>query len=130
MIEIQQTLKLHNKFELRVEDAVTGEVKQNVTAYNVITDNMIKGRTTGLWSSVSRNLFDRIVVGDGSGTPSTSDTALFNQILEKTSEVVEDVFQYPTSHITRQIKIEATECNGKTITEVGFFTTLTLMQSS
>ncbi len=31
---------------------------------------------------------------------------------------LETVYEYPTSHTTKQIKLEATECNGSTITEV------------
>jgi hypothetical protein len=59
-----------------------------------------------------------IAIGTGTGTPAITDTALFSHLTRKAVTTLETVYEYPTSHTTKQIKLEATECNGKNITEV------------
>lgn len=73
---------------------------------------------TGSPLSKTSDLFRYIAIGTGTGTPAVTDTALFSHLTRKAMTTLETVYEYPTSHITKQIKLEATECNGSTITEV------------
>lgn len=118
-MKLEQKVLLHNKFELTVADAKTGEVKQKAYAYNVILDNYMKARlkliNKGSYSATLRDIY----FGQGIGTPAITDTALFNQLGSKNATRLETVYAYPTSHITNQIVLNADEYNGKTITEVG-----------
>ena len=120
-MNIKAKAVLHNKFEVTVVNAQTGKVKQTAEAYNVVTDEYFKMRlnlfTNTDWPDTD-SVMGYIGVGSGSGTPSTSDTALFNALIHKSSTLVEEHYDYPTSYITRQIKINADECNGSTLTEV------------
>ncbi|MGI6745439.1 MAG: hypothetical protein ACOX45_04630, partial [Acutalibacteraceae bacterium] len=75
-------------------------------------------RLTGSPISKTSDLFRYIAIGTGTGTPAVTDTALFSQLIRKEVTTLETVYEYPTSHTTKQIKLEATECNGSTITEV------------
>lgn len=118
-MEIKQTIKLHNKFEITVCDAASGNVKQEAVAYNVILDNYfkVKLQLDGRFNNYAS--FDRICFGKGDGTPTITDTALFSQLGSKNVEIVERHYDYPTSYGVFQIKINADEYNGQTITEVG-----------
>ena len=118
-MEIKEKVLLHNKFEVKVVDAQTGEVKQTAVGYNVITDYFFSSRLTNSPMYKTGNLFSYIAVGTGTGTPAITDTALFTHLTRKTVTTLETVYEYPTSHTTKQIKLEATECNGSNITEVG-----------
>lgn len=117
-MDIKQKVLLHNKFDVKVVDAVTGEVKQTAVAYNVITNYYFNSRLTGSPLSKTTNLLTYIAIGTGTGTPAITDTALFSHLTRKAVTTLETVYEYPTSHTTKQIKLEATECNGKIITEV------------
>lgn len=75
-------------------------------------------RLTGSPLSKTSDLFRYIAIGTGTGTPAITDTALFNHLARKSVTTLETVYDYPTSYTTKQIKLEATECNGSTITEV------------
>ncbi len=118
-MNIQEKVLLHNKFEVKVVDARTGELKQEAVGYNVILNAFFQtrlgngsnpGPTTGL---------SYIGVGTGTGTPTIEDTGLFNTLFHRSATIVESHYEYPTSYITKQIKINADEYNGSTITEVG-----------
>ena len=65
-------MRLHNRFDIEIIDAKTGEIKQKAFAENVILNNW--------WSVIESNgiPFGNLAFGSGSGTPSASDTALFN----------------------------------------------------
>ncbi|MGI6121792.1 MAG: hypothetical protein ACOYH0_05810 [Saccharofermentanales bacterium] len=118
-MNIKTNAVLRNRFDIKVVDAKTGDIKQEAVAYNVILDNYFRVRL-GLNSNVSMsNGMSYIGVGTGAGTPSTTDTDLFQRLALKSAAIVEEVYQYPTSHITRQIKLNADEYNGSIITEVG-----------
>ena len=118
-MQVKEKVLLHNKFEIEVVDAVTGELKQKAYAYNVIVNYYFSSRLTGSPLSVSTDLFRYIALGTGNGTPAITDTALFTHLTRKAVTTLETVYEYPTSHTTKQIKLEATECNGYNITEVG-----------
>lgn len=118
-MQAKEKVLLHNKFEIVVVDAVTGEVKQKAYAYNVIVNYYFSSRLTGSPLSVGSDVFRYIALGTGNGTPAITDTALFTHLTRKAVTTLETVYEYPTSHTTKQIKLEATECNGYNITEVG-----------
>lgn len=122
-MNIQRKVILHNKFEVKVVDARTGELKKEAVGYNVITDEFFKVRMNVYNSgnnaiSTSAGL-SYIGVGTGTGTPSIADTALFTPLFHRSASIVDTHYEYPTSYITKQIKINADEYNGSTITEVG-----------
>jgi len=119
-MQVKQKVLLHNKFEVKVVDAVSGKVKQTAVGYNVITDYYFKSRLTASPLGKTTDLLTYIALGTGTGTPAITDTALFTHLTRKAVTTLETVYEYPTSHITKQIKLEATECNGSNITEVGF----------
>lgn len=117
-MKIQERAVLHNRFDVKVVDAVSGKVKQTAVGFNVITNYYFNSRLTGSPLSKTTDLFRYIAVGTGTGTPAVTDTALFSHLTRKAVTTLETVYEYPTSHTTKQIKLEATECNGSTITEV------------
>lgn len=118
-MQVKEKVLLHNKFEIEVVDAATGELKQKAYAYNVIVNYYFSSRLTGSPLGVSADLLRYIALGTGTGTPAITDTALFTHLTRKAVTTLETVYEYPTSHTTKQIKLEATECNGSNITEVG-----------
>lgn len=121
-MDTRQHVKLHNKFEITVCDAKTGEEKQKAYAYNVITNNYFRLRlrqVDGDNGPGYTNSMSYIGVGTGSGTPAITDTSLFTALFHRSADLIEEVYEYPTSHITRRIKINADEYNGQTFTEVG-----------
>lgn len=117
-MKIQEKAVLHNRFDVKVVDAASGKVKQTAVGFNVITNYYFNSRLTASPLSKTSDLFRYIAVGTGNGTPKVTDTALFNHLIRKEVTTLETIYEYPTSHTTKQIKLEATECNGSTITEV------------
>lgn len=117
-MKIQERAVLHNRFDVKVVEAVSGKIKQTAVGFNVITNYYFNSRLTGSPLSKTADLFRYIAVGTGTGTPAVTDTALFSHLTRKAVTTLETVYEYPTSHTTKQIKLEATECNGSTITEV------------
>lgn len=117
-MKIQERAVLHNRFDVKVVDATSGKIKQTAVGFNVITNYYFNSRLTASPLSKTTDLFRYIAVGTGTGTPAVTDTALFSHLTRKAVTTLETVYEYPTSYTTKQIKLEATECNGSTITEV------------
>jgi len=117
-MKIKERAVLHNRFDVSVVDAASGKVKQTAVGFNVITDYYFNSRLTGSPMTIGSDLLTYISIGTGSGTPAVTDTALFTHLTRKAVTTLETVYAYPTSYTTKQIKLEATECNGSTITEV------------
>lgn len=115
-MNINQKLQLHNRFDVQVCDAKTGEVKQTAIGYNVILNQFLS------WRTVNRNTYalNCIHFGRGTGTTSATRTNMFSRISYKGATTIDTVYKYPTSYITKQIKLEANEYIGESITEVGF----------
>ena len=105
---------LHNRFDIVCRNAKTGEVVQRGQAENIVLDRMY----TRLCNF--NTYFVYILFGTGTGTPSASDTALFNKLGHKTAVDEEIVRSYPTSKWVRKIRLESSEYNGSTITEVEY----------
>lgn len=122
---------IHNRFDVEVLDAVTGELKQRARGYNVICDALwdqlfsTSSESTMPWTNwAPKNYFNYILYGAGSGTPSASDTALFSQIaaiqIVNTSDVEITVDRNNSVAYGRAaVTIQAEEAVGETITEIG-----------
>lgn len=115
----KDTYLIHNRFDFEVRDAASGKVKQRARAFNIVLDNFFKliSNSTALY--YTGDYMKSIAIGQGTGTPAVTDTALFNQITTYTTTQAQTVYQYPTSYRQVKITIPATDQNGKTITEVG-----------
>jgi hypothetical protein len=107
---------LHNRFDIEVIDAATGEIKQKAYAENVICTN--------LWSRIiTSTYFNYIFYGTGSGTPSSSDTSLFTHLGYGTPSTSDDVYTHDLAErvisLRRKIQLSETTAVGSTLTEVG-----------
>jgi hypothetical protein len=106
-------VKFHNRFDIEVRDAKTGDLKQRAKAENIVLDSMY----TRLCAF--SNYFVNIHFGIGTGIPTPDGTALFSHLGTKTAITEEILKSYPTSKWTRYIQLEPSEYVGSTITEVG-----------
>ena len=115
---IEQKIGVHNKFELELTDARTGEVKQKAYGYNLVLNQYFN-----FLANFNQNCdfcpLSRIALGTGSATPAVTDTD-FRQRVYKAATLVEYVRAYPTSHITQRITAGTSEWNGYTFTRVGY----------
>lgn len=110
---------MHNRFDVKVCDAKTGEIKQTAVAYNVVLDEYFKARFDMNYYIAYWADFGRIDIGSGTGTPAITDTSLFTYVGQKGLISSETTYAYPTSNKTMICKLEANEFNGTNITEVG-----------
>lgn len=126
-MEITNRIGIHNRFDIEVVDSLTGEVKQKAQAFNVICDNLwnrLISYTTSSSSSEGYGYSAYIHFGKGTGTPSHTDTSLFNSIGSKpvgtTNYTINQDIIHGVASCRRSILLDETEYNGETITEVGF----------
>lgn len=132
-------VNIHNKFDVEVIDATTGEIKNKARGYNCVTKRLWNrlmdtfSASVGGYGSYNRptdnnytgisNYFKYLLYGSGSGTPSPDDTAMFDfkgalgpdgyGTWVSTKEPV-----YGGSY-TRKFIMGITTGNGVRITEVG-----------
>ena len=110
--------KIHNEFDIEVVDGRTGKIKQKAKAYNVILNRM-----WGFFiNTPSSYAFGKgICYGSGTGTPSTSDTGLFNYVGGKVVSEVSLNIDYDNQVITRVCKITlgVSEAVNVTLREIG-----------
>ena len=119
-MNFEQKAIIHNRFDFEVRDAKTNELKQTAVAYNIILNRWF-GFFTNTGGVISYcDPLKAIGVGKGTGTLSPTRTDLFSYLGRKLPTTVETVYAYPTSYITKEIRLEANEFNGNAITEVGF----------
>ena len=113
---------IHNRFDVEVIDAATGEVKQKARAFNLICDalwtRLLYASSGGSWIPLTFATY--VLFGSGSGTPSASDTALFSLLGARSysgtlAGDVADGVVYRQGFIT----LQAEEYVGATLTEVG-----------
>ena len=119
-IDAQLNASIHNRFDIEVIDAKTGQAKQKAYAENVICDTL----WTKMFTASGSNYFQYIHYGTGSGTPSSSDTALFTYLGYGTPSTSNDA--YDEMHLqdgyfsfTRKIQLREMTAVGSTLTEVG-----------
>ena len=121
--KISVSVGLHNRFDIEVLDAATGELKQKAQAFNVICDTL----WNQIFSSYSNQpainaYFKYILFGSGSGTPAATDTTLFSRLGAKNNwSDYTRVFRPAQSmgYTQAVITLQAEEYVGSTITEVG-----------
>lgn len=88
-ITVPLDVKYHNRFDFEVIDSVTGEVKQQAFAENIILDRYWTWLlTTPRPTAVNTYIY----IGTGSGTLSPARTALFTPLANKASTEVVNVF--------------------------------------
>lgn len=106
---------IHNRFDVEVVNAKTGQIKQKAVGHNTICNK--------LWTRLLSNntYFKYIHYGTGSGTPSTGDTSLFAYLggLQVSNCVRDTDFKNGVFSIRQSIQLNADVAVGKTITEVG-----------
>ena len=76
-MNIDASIKFKNNYRLQHIDTITGETLHDLEFHNVVLDQIIN--TVRISSDEYNNSF-AIAIGDGSGTPSASDTQLFHEI--------------------------------------------------
>ena len=120
MNKLEQHAVIHNRFDVIVQDAKTGKVKQTAVAYNMILNRWFYCLTMSGGISWECYHLQYISFGTGSGTLDVTRTSMFSQLALKSASVIDTVYDNPTSYVTKEIRLEAEEYNGNTITEVGF----------
>ena len=113
-IDLALMAKIHNRWDVEVVDAATGEVKQRARGFNVICN--------GWWQYVPIGYdFDTVHYGRGSGTPSASDTALFSEIGTKSGTTTYDASTLDQGFVSWTVSCQLApgDSVGETITEVG-----------
>jgi hypothetical protein len=107
-------IMLHNEFQFQLVGA-DGKVKQEGKAQNVVLNRYYNALPDQLWV-----FFEMICLGTGTGTPSASDTDLFNRIAAKCYETITKVTPLGSHQYTWSITTTFTEneANGN-LTEVG-----------
>lgn len=107
--------KIHNRFDVEVIDTRTGKVRQSCRGHNVICDQL----WTNWFTQVTWNTY--IFYGSGEGTPTSSDTKLFNRIGYMQSEHHSVDYNVDENWVayTRKIQIPESTAVGEKITEVG-----------
>lgn len=117
-MEKQIKMGIHNRFDIVVRDAATGNVKREYQAENIILNQF--------WPkfiSSSCSIFSHIHIGGGTAQPIASDTTLTSLIIGRaaTTILLDNSKIFPDSQISlkKSIRIQDTEYIGTTISEVG-----------
>lgn len=111
-VNIKMNISVHNRFDIEVIDAKTGEIKQRAVAYNVICNRFwTVFLSQQVWGSY-------IQYGTGSGTPSASDSTLFSYS-GAISCSIDEWRYYETPWFRRKGVMSETQAVGVEITEVG-----------
>ena len=74
-MNIDTNIKFKNNYRLQHIDTITGEILHDLEFHNVVLDQIIDAVISSTW-----DYSFGIAIGDGSGTPSASDTQLFHEI--------------------------------------------------
>lgn len=116
-MDVKVPIKLHNRFDIEVRDAMTGALKQQAQAENMILNS--------LWalvlSTASSGYAKYLHVGTGTGTLATTRTSLFGFLFAKsvTGATYSTNAAAGWSSVRRQIVISETEFVGSVLSEIG-----------
>ncbi len=116
-IDLAFQASIHNRFDIEVIDAKTGEVKQKAQAKNVVCD--------GLWTRLIgyNSYFLYAHYGTGTGTPDETDTALFSFLGAASFSSANNVFNFDWTHgvvsARRKTVLSEITAVGATLTEIG-----------
>jgi len=124
-LQLDFRASIHNRFDVEVLDAATGELKQRARGFNVICDALwdrLFYSSGGLW--LPQNYFNYVLYGSGSGTPDATDTTLFNKLgaiqIANDEDVTLTVDRESSVASGQAVVVLRAEDNvGDTITEVG-----------
>jgi hypothetical protein len=112
-MHLKQNIGFHNKFHIEVRDAITGELKQEAVAYNIVLNRM-------LTLLMNRSTFStNIHFGTGTGVTDPTRTGLFTFLGTKVSAIHSVDRAIPIGSVTKKIVLAPEEFVGSTITEVG-----------
>ena len=118
-MEIKTGVSIHNRHDIFIRAAVSGDLIQQGQAENIVLDRMY----TRLLAFSS--YFDNIVFGKGTGEFSPARTTLFNRVGSKAAVTEQLIRAYPTSVWTKSIRLGTGEFNGHAFTEIGISDTTT-----
>jgi hypothetical protein len=116
-IDAKLNAAIHNRFDIEVIDAKTGEIKQRAQAENIICN--------ALWARLfaPNTYFNYIHYGTGAGTPAATDTSLFTFLGYGTPGAADDAKEISMANsrysYKRKIVLDENAANGATLTEVG-----------
>lgn len=113
---------IHNRFDVVVRDASTEEIIGKHTGYNIILNTF--------WAQFlrtdNRSTLSYLQYGSGTAIPTATDTALGTRVGGKAvTDVAVDLSNFDATGVVKRtckIRIEASESNGTTISEVGMAT--------
>lgn len=114
-MNIDTSIKFKNNYRLQHIDTITGETLHDLEFHNVVLDQIIDTVIDVYNYPTGSDKFG-IAIGDGSGTPSASDTKLFHEIKKFTK-------RYSTDSITGN-------CNKKNNNTLLFSVSLTIPASA
>ena len=111
-MKIESQIGIHNRFDIEVRNALTGELTQEATAFNIVLNQM--------WTQLVNFLsyHNNIHFGTGTGTLAPARTALFTWLGQKASTNETIIRAIPVSVWTKRIVINPEEFVGQTIREV------------
>ncbi len=112
-MQIKTKIDIHNRFDIEVRNAETGELRQNAVAFNIVLDAMYTRLVN--FDTYHTNIH----FGTGTGTLAPTRTTLFTWLGQKTSTNEELIKALPTSSWKKKIVLNPEEFVGSTITEVG-----------
>ena len=112
-MKVKSKVNIHNRFDIEVRDAITGELKQEAVAYNIVLDQMYTRLCGG------SSYFVNIHFGTGTGTPTPDRTSLFAHLGTRAAVDEELIKAFPLSLWKRKIVLNPEEYVGSVITEVG-----------
>ena len=113
-MDISVKVKVHNKFDIIVRDAKTGEQKEHYEAYNIVKNqcyDTILSNPTVLWRYIA--------YGSGTGTPDPTKNTLLNFLGSVPATRDSLTYGMPTTVAVFTGRIAANEAVGKLITEIG-----------
>lgn len=114
-IKAKFNASIHNRFDIEVVDAKTGEIKQRAQAENVICKNYWKY----IWWS-QENTYQYVSIGSGDGVPSANDTTLFTHIAAIKSDKISNIKINDTTYSFKdKITLNDSQYIGNTIREIG-----------
>lgn len=113
---------LHNRFDIEVRDAVTGQLRQRARAFNVICDklwDMLLASSNSNWYMGAYSRY--ILFGSGAGTPAASDTTLFTQVGYRaiSNHTTSTDVLNGSAYVQTSVTLQAGDNVGDTLTEVG-----------
>lgn len=121
VVNVDLKASIHNRFDIEVVDAKTGEVKQRAQAFNVVCDNLWNRLFTLPSTTTVDSWASYLHYGTGTGTPSAADTSLFSYLGSKSvgSLLIDYDPKTGIAAKTRKVQLLESEHVGATITEVG-----------